>query len=171
MNPFLIALTLLFSFSAFGQTSSRFRNAILQNSTEHTERISRTCNARADRLVNDPNNLALGYFHLVYRGKFLNDCLQSHKMTIMRTHTQLLQGRINKLRERRDPSLVRDINGLRAGLSEYQVRHRTEASLYKSSCYDRRGLDETSVDMVKQIKKLLMEYYEMKLEMEDEGTL
>lgn len=136
------------------------------------QRLSQQCEAQADRLYNDPNNLtAWGWIHWTYRGGFLNDCLAAKKRWVMQTHLRLLQARIAKLSARRDQSLSADIRGLQQGQKAYQARMVDEAEKYKDGCYERLGLNETSESLPRQIRRLLTEYFEMRAEMELEGTI
>lgn len=166
----LIALTLV-SLSALAQTSSRFRNEVVTNVTEHEQRIRNSCVALANRQyhaqdvrLNSPRS-----WLYTYEVKFLNDCYFNVKMRLMDKHAQLLRGRIATLRRTRADA--RDIRLLQDGLKAFLEQQATERRRFVERDYGWLGQDNITELLLREIKKVLNAHYEMRAEMRWEGTL
>ncbi len=170
MKRISLSLFLLFSFSALAQTSSLYRNRIIQSATDYREKADAYCEAYATREYEAQTKLLY-----TYRGAFLNDCLNTFKMTLMQKHERSLLKRIKFFEEAYShhpkAQLKKDIAGLKEGLKAYREKRSYEASRFKNSVYYHRSLKETPVNLRRHIYQIGLEYYELRYEMSAEGSL
>lgn len=154
----------------FAQTSSLHRNRIIQSATEYQEKADNYCEAFATREYE-----AQTEFLYKYRGSFLNNCLNTFKMTLMKKHEASLVKRINfyeeSLSHHPKEQLKKDIKGLKAGLVTYREKKAYEAGRFKNSVYYHRSLKETPVNLRRHINQIALEYYELRMEMSNEGSI
>lgn len=165
----ILSALLLFSAMASAQTSSTLRNRIIRNADDYLARAQAFCEKDAEEKYQAQTNWLYSY-----KGKFLNDCYQTFKMTLLKRHKTHLQERINFLQAKADRensrSLRLDVEGLKQGMTNLVQKIKKETEAYKGSCYERRSLNETTVDLQRHIKKVGLEYFELVEEMKAEGS-
>lgn len=170
MNRSLILFGLLTTTLAFGQTSSLYRNRIIQSAKDYGAKADAYCEAYADREYEAQTEILYKY-----RGSFLNNCLNTYKMTLMKKHEESLKKRISFFQDayahHPKAQLKRDIDGLKAGLKAYQEKRAYEAGRFTRSVYYHRSLKETPVNLRRHIYSIGLEYYELRAEMAQEGSL
>lgn len=166
----LILLGLFTTSLAFSQTSSLYRNRIIQSATEYGKKADDYCEAYADREYEAQTEILFKY-----RGSFLNNCLNTYKMTLMKKHEESLKKRIkffeDAYKHHPKAQLKKDIAGLKSGLKAYQEKRAFEASRFTRSVYYHRSLKETPVNLRRHIYQIGLEYYELRAEMSTEGSL
>jgi len=178
MKLLITLATLVLTLSASAQTSSRFRNEVTNNVTNHHNRIVEACTATANRQYHAQPAVRLttpSTWLYLYEVKFLNDCFFGAKMQLMNSHIQLLQTRINRLRaqarDRRDANLARDVAGLEQGLSAFRTRQNQERTQFQTEDYGWMGQEDITKILKREIRNVLVEFYEGRAEMRFEGTL
>ena len=173
--PLLLGFTI--SLSALAQTSSRFRNEVTNNINEHDQRIRNTCTALAKKQYNaqDVRLTSPRSWLYTYEVKFLNDCYFNVKMRLMDNHIRLAQTRIGRLKQQvknnRDATLSQDVKALEQGLVVFKDRQKEERTRYQENNYGWFSMDNITQLLLREIKTVLVEYYEMRAEMRFERTL
>lgn len=170
MKLSLILIGILLTSLSFAQTSSLHRNRIIQSATDYQKKADDYCEAYATREYEAQTEILYKY-----RGSFLNNCLNTFKMTLMKKHEQSLVKRIKFFEEayahHPKAQLKRDIQGLKAGLVAYKEKRAYEASRFTRSVYYHRSLKETPVNLRRHIYQIGLEYYELRAEMSLEGSI
>jgi hypothetical protein len=170
MKSISFLLGIILTSLAFAQTSSLYRNRIIQSATDYQKKADTYCEAYATREYEAQTELLYKY-----RGSFLNNCLNTFKMTLMDKHETSLKKRIKFFEEAYShhpkAQLKRDIEGLKTGLATYQEKKAHEAGRFTRSVYYHRSLKETPVNLRRHIYQIGLEYYELRTEMAVEGSL
>lgn len=155
---------------SFAQTSSLYRNRIIQSATDYQKKADDYCESYATREYEAQTKLLY-----TYRGAFLNNCLNTFKMTLMKKHESSLVKRIKFFQEAYShhpkTQLKRDIQNFQAGLKAYREKKSYEAGRFENSVYYHRSLKETPVNLRRHIYQIGLEYYELRAEMSAEGSL
>lgn len=170
-------LSLSIAIPALAQTSSRFRNEVTNNVNEHDQRIRTTCTELASKQYNAQDvrlNSPRSWLY-TYEVAFLNDCYFNVKMRLMDNHVRLAQTRIQRLSQQaknsRDAALLRDVKALEQGVVAFKDRQKEERRRFTEGDYGWQGQDGITKILLREIKKVLVEYYEMRAEMRFERTL
>lgn len=178
MKSAVLLLALGLCLNAFAQTSSRFRNEVMNNVAEHEERIIRSCEDIARDRYNAQPSFNL-FDRSTWRGRYeisiQSDCFFNTKMRLMDGNISLALTRISRLtqraRERRDQDLLREVRFLQQGVASWRAVQAEERRRYQERDYGTLGRDYINETLRREIHRVLIERYEMRAEMRFEGTL